>query len=308
MVLETKTDAIASDATELVGDTPLVDLSTFATGLIGKVEAANPAGSVKDRIAVAMLEAAEEAGTLEPGTPIVEPTSGNTGIGLAFAAAAKGYDLTLTMPSSMSEERRQLLRAYGADLELTAADAGMSGAIERAEELAAEIGGFVPQQFENDANPRIHRETTGPELWAATGGDLDAVVAGVGTGGTITGVSEYITEEIGADVHVVAVEPADSAVLSGAEPGSHGIQGIGAGFVPDVLRTELLDEVVTVDREQAVTASRRLASEVGILAGLSAGAALHAASSVASQRPAGDRTAVILPDTGERYLSTDLFE
>ena len=308
MVLETKTDAIASDATELVGDTPLVDLSTFAPGLLGKVEAANPAGSVKDRIAVAMLDAAEEAGKLDSGTPIVEPTSGNTGIGLAFAAAAKGYDLTLTMPSSMSEERRQLLRAYGADLELTPADAGMSGAIERAEELAAEIEGFVPQQFENDANPRIHRETTGPELWEATGGDLDAVVAGVGTGGTITGVSEYIKEEIGADVHVVAVEPADSAVLSGEEPGSHGIQGIGAGFVPGVLRTELLDEVVTVDRDQAVAASRRLASEVGILAGLSAGAALHAASSVASQRPAGDRTAVILPDTGERYLSTDLFE
>jgi cysteine synthase A len=262
---------------------------------------------VKDRIAVAMLERAEEKGYLGPETTIVEPTSGNTGIGLATAAVAKGYDLVLTMPESMSEERRKLLRALGADLELTPADDGMDGAIEAADAIAAEQSdSFVPQQFTNLANPRIHRETTGPEIWEATDGAVDAVVAGVGTGGTITGVSEYLKEEREADVRSVAVEPADSAVLSGEDAGSHSIQGIGAGFVPEILRTELLDEVQTVESEEAVETARRLAAEVGLLAGISSGAALAAAERVAGDVP-DDTVVVVLPDTGERYLSTDLF-
>ncbi|WP_225335585.1 cysteine synthase A [Halomicrobium urmianum] len=296
-----------SDVTELVGETPLVDLDAFAPNLLGKVEAANPGGSVKDRIAVAMLDRAEEAGALGPETTVVEPTSGNTGIGLATAAAARGYDLVLTMPESMSEERRRLLRALGAALELTPADGGMDGAIEAAEAIVDEREDAVTlQQFENPANPRIHRETTGPEIWAATGGEVDAVVAGVGTGGTITGVSEHLQEDREADVRSVAVEPAGSPVLSGGEPGSHSIQGIGAGFVPEVLRTELLDEVIAVEDDEAVDAARRLGREEGVLAGISAGAAVAAAERVAADAP-DDTVVVILPDTGERYLSTDLF-
>jgi len=298
---------VASDVTELVGETPLLTLDSFAPGLYGKVEATNPGGSVKDRIAVAMLERAEEEGHLEPGTTIVEPTSGNTGVGLAVAAAAKGYDLVLTMPESMSEERRKLLGALGADFVLTPADGGMNGAIEEAEAIAAEREpSFVPQQFTNLANPRIHRETTGPEIWAATDGDVDTVVAGVGTGGTITGVSEYLKEEREADVRSVAVEPAESAVLSGEDAGSHSIQGIGAGFVPEILRTELLDEVHTVEYDDAVATARRLAAEEGLLAGVSSGAALAVAERVAADAPE-DTVVVILPDTGERYLSTGLF-
>jgi cysteine synthase A len=302
---------VADDATELVGETPLVRLDSFADNLVAKVESFNPLGSVKDRIGVAMLERAAEEGLVDPDTTVVEPTSGNTGIGLAFTSAAKGYDLVLTMPESMSEERRSMLSALGAELVLTPAEDGMGGAIERAQELAEELdNAFVPQQFQNLANPSAHRETTGPEIWDATDGEADVFVAGVGTGGTVTGVAEYFTEQRErTDFRTVAVEPADSAVLSGEDPGSHGIQGIGAGFVPDVLRTELLDEVVTVTRAEGVDAARRLAAEEGLLVGLSSGAALHAASEVAS-RPehADDLVVVLLPDTGERYLSTDLFE
>ncbi|WP_435101397.1 cysteine synthase A [Halarchaeum sp. P4] len=301
---------IVDSVTDVVGETPLVRLDSVPGTVVGKLESQNPTHSVKDRIAVAMLEAAEERGHLDDDTTIVEPTSGNTGVGLAAAAAAKGYDLVLTMPESMSEERRRLLAAYGADLELTPSDEGMDGAIERAAELAEDLEDtFVPQQFENLANPRVHRETTGREIWEGTNGEVDMVVAGVGTGGTITGVSEYIKEEMGAEgVESVAVEPADSPVLSGGEAGSHGIQGIGAGFVPDVLRTELLDDVVTVERADARERTRELAATDGILAGISAGAALDAAAQLA-RRPENDgkRIVVVLPDTGERYLSTDLF-
>ncbi|APE96132.1 cysteine synthase A [Halodesulfurarchaeum formicicum] len=302
---------IVESSTDLVGNTPLLRLDSFAPNLLAKVESFNPLSSVKDRVAVAMLEAAEEAGELEAGTTIIEPTSGNTGIGLAYAAAAKGYDLVLTMPESMSEERRTLLRALGADLELTPADGGMTGAIDRATELAeANEPAFVPQQFENPANPGVHRETTGPEIEAATDGDADVFVAGVGTGGTVTGVAQYYKEELGReDFEVVAVEPADSAVLSGEESGSHGIQGIGAGFVPDILAVDLLDEVLTVTTEEAKATTRELSQETGLLTGISGGAALHAAIEVANRPEYADRTVVtILPDSGERYLSTDLFQ
>jgi cysteine synthase A len=299
---------IVSDATELVGDTPMLRLDSFAPNLVAKLESFNPMASVKDRIGVAMLEAAEREGLLDDETTIVEPTSGNTGVGLAFAAAAKGYDLILTMPESMSEERRALLRAFGAELELTPADDGMSGAISRAEEVATAHGdSVIPQQFENLANPRIHRETTGPEIWEATDGEVDTLVAGVGTGGTITGVAEYAKEELGnAEFSVVAVEPADSAVLSGEPAGSHGIQGIGAGFVPEVYRPELVDEVRTVTESAAKSATRDLARSAGVFAGISAGAAVHVATEVARAHE-DDLVVTILPDTGERYLSTDLF-
>ncbi|GGN21827.1 cysteine synthase A [Halarchaeum nitratireducens] len=301
--------SIADSVTDLVGETPLVRLDSVPGTVVGKLESTNPTHSVKDRIAVAMLEAAEERGRLDDGTTIIEPTSGNTGVGLAAAAAAKGYDLVLTMPESMSEERRRLLAAFGADLVLTPSAGGMDGAVERAHDLAADAeDAFVPQQFENPANPRVHRETTGPEIWEATDGDVDVVVAGVGTGGTITGVAEHLVEERGADVTVVGVEPAGSPVLSGGDPGSHGIQGIGAGFVPDVLRTDLLDDVVTVEGAAAEERTRQLATEEGILAGVSSGAALDAVARVAA-RPEheDDLVVVVLPDTGERYLSTDLF-
>jgi cysteine synthase A len=301
---------VVENMDELVGSTPLVHLDGFAPNLYGKVESFNPMASVKDRIAVAMLEAAEDEEKLDADTTIVEATSGNTGIGLAFAAAAKDYDIVLAMPESMSQERRSMLRALGADLELTPEDDGMSGAIDRAEELAADLdSAFVPRQFENPANPGIHRETTGPEIDAATDGAVDAVVAGVGTGGTITGVAQYFKEDLGReDLEAIAVEPEDSAVLSGEEAGSHGIQGIGAGFVPDVLEVDLLDEVLTVSTEDAGAITRELGRETGILAGISAGAALAAAVEVATRPEYSDRTVVVvLPDTGERYLSMDLF-
>lgn len=299
---------IAEDVTELIGQTPLVRLDTFAPNLVGKLEFYNPANSVKDRIGTAMIDRAEQEGLVDADTTVIEPTSGNTGIGLATACAARGYDLVLVMPDSMSEERRTLLSAYGAEVVLTDGDDGMDGAIEYARELAEEFDdSYVPQQFENQANPDIHRETTGPEIWEGTDGDVDAVVAGVGTGGTITGITEYLKEDRGADVRAIAVEPARSAVLSGEEPGSHSLQGIGAGFVPDVLRTELLDDVVAVPREMAVERSRELAREEGILAGISAGAAIEAGASVAADNP-DDLVVTILPDFGERYLSTDLYE
>ncbi|MFB6135406.1 MAG: cysteine synthase A, partial [Halobacteriaceae archaeon] len=279
----------------------------FAPRLYGKLESANPF-SVKDRIARAMVAAAEEAGDLDGDTPLVEPTSGNTGIGLAFVCAARGYDLTLTIPASMSEERRRLLRALGADLELTPAEDGMGGAIDRAEEIADERGALILGQFENPANPAAHRETTGPEVWEATGGTVGAVVAGVGTGGTITGVSRYLKEDRGADVRSVAVEPASSPVLAAEEPSpaGHDIQGIGPGFVPDTLDPDLVDEVVPVEDEDAKEGARELAREAGLLVGVSSGAAFAAARGVARERP-DEVTVVVLPDTGERYLSTDLF-
>jgi len=291
---------------ELVGGTPLVHLDSFAETLYGKLESMNPY-SVKDRIARGVVDAAEEAGALEPGGTVVEGTSGNTGIGLAAVSAARGYDCVLTMPESMSEERRRLLGALGAELELTPAEDGMPGANERAEEIVAEHEDAVlASQFENAANPRAHRRTTGPEIWEATGGTVEAVVAGVGTGGTVTGVSRYLGEDRGADVTSVAVEPASSPTLSAQCSDGHDIQGIGPGFVPEVLDTDLVDEVRGVAAEDAKEAARRLGREEGVLVGISAGAALAAATEYA--RETGDRTVVILPDTGERYLSTDLFE
>lgn len=304
--------ALHPDITALIGRTPLVELRRYGQGvpgrLVAKLESANPGGSVKDRIALAMVEAAERDGRLPEGGTIVEPTSGNTGIGLAMVAAAKGYDAVFTMPESMSLERRKLLTAYGARIELTPRDLGMKGAIARAAELVEEHGWFMPQQFENPANPEVHRRTTAEEVWADTGGALDAFVSGIGTGGTITGVGAVLKERR-PSVHVVAVEPEESAVLSGEEPAPHPIQGIGAGFVPDVLDTEVYDEIIRVDARSAAEATRRLARTEGILAGISSGAALHAAEQVA-RRPEleGKVVVVVLPDTGERYLSTDLFE
>jgi cysteine synthase A len=299
---------IADDVTDLVGQTPLVRLDTFAPNLVGKLESFNPANSVKDRIGVAMLDRAEREGLVDDDTTIVESTSGNTGIGLATACAARGYDLILVMPDTMSDERRALLLALGAEVVLTDGDDGMNGAIEYADELAAELdNSYVPQQFENPANPAVHRETTGPEIWTDTDGDVDAVVAGVGTGGTITGIAEHLTEDRDADVDIVGVEPARSAVLSGEEPGSHSLQGIGAGFVPDILRTDLLDDVLAVPRETAVERSRTLAREEGIFAGISAGAAIEAGTRVATENP-DNLVVTIVPDFGERYLSTDLYE
>jgi len=318
--------AAAEEVTDLVGETPLLALDSFAPNCYAKVEASNPY-SVKDRIALAMIEAAEDCGALGPSGTVVEATSGNTGIGLAAVCAAKGYDCVLTMPASMSEERRRLLRALGADLELTPAEDSMGGAIERADELAADEDTIRARQFENEANPRIHRETTGPEIWNATDGGVDAVVAGVGTGGTITGISEHLKEERGeTGVTSVAVEPESSPLLSADDPDRHeirpnnersgsgdeqsesaGIQGIGPGFVPDVLRRELLDEVRTIAAADARQWSRRLGREEGLLVGISSGAALGVAVEYAREYP-DETVVVILPDTGERYLSTDLFE
>ncbi len=304
---------IHSSIIETVGRTPLVQLRRLAGEsageVVAKIESFNPMGSVKDRIGVAMIEAAEAAGKLAPGGHIIEPTSGNTGIALAMTAAAKGYRLTLTMPESMSVERRALLRMLGAEIVLTPAARGMPGAIEAAQELAAKTpGAFMPQQFANSANPGIHYKTTGPEIWEDAGGRLDAFVAGIGTGGTITGAGRFLKEKNPA-IRIVGVEPAGSAVLSGRKPGKHGIQGIGAGFVPEVLDQELLDEVIMVQDSDAVETARALAAREGILAGLSSGAALWAALKIA-RRPAfaGKRIVVLLPDTGERYLSTVLFD
>ena len=300
-----QTRTVAASVTDIVGETPLVCLDAVADNLRAKVEAANPY-SVKDRIALYMVEAAAESGALPADGTVVEATSGNTGIGLAAVCAARGYDCVLTMPESMSEERRRLLSALGADLDLTPADDGMGGAIERANELASADDAVRARQFENEANPRAHRETTGPEIWSQTDGDVDAVVAGVGTGGTITGISEYVEEVEGADLTSVAVEPESSQLLSNDDPDSHEIQGIGPGFVPDVLRTDLLDEVRTASEADAIEAARRLAREEGLLVGISSGAALHAATEYATDNPE-ETVVVVLPDTGERYLSTDLW-
>ena len=296
---------IATDVTDLIGETPLLRVEGFAPNLVVKLESFNPY-SVKDRIARSMIETAEADGSIDADTTVIEPTSGNTGIGLATVCAAKGYELVLTMPESMSQERRRLLRALGAEIELTPADEGMSGAIARAEALRDELDNtFVPGQFENPANAVAHRETTGPELYEATDGELETFVAGVGTGGTVTGVGQYFEEDRDTDLEVIGVEPAESAVLSGADPGSHGIQGIGAGFVPDVLERDRLDAVRTVTHEDAVTAARRLAEEEGIAGGISTGANLHVAAEVAAEREG--LVATIVCDPGERYLSTDLY-
>ena len=303
---------IASNVTELIGNTPLVQLNRVTDGAAGqvvaKLEFFNPASSVKDRIGVSMIEAAERDGRLGPDTIILEPTSGNTGIALAFVCAAKGYPLTLIMPDTMSIERRLLLRAYGAELVLTPGAQGMRAAIAKAEEMAAaDSRYFIPQQFQNPANPEIHRHTTAEEIWRDTDGQVDILIAGVGTGGTITGVAEVIKARK-PSFQAIAVEPADSPVLSGGQPGSHKIQGIGAGFVPAVLNTGIIDEVIRVTNDEAISMARRVGVEEGILVGISSGAAVHAARQVA-QRPenAGKLIVVIIPSNGERYLSTVLY-
>ena len=305
---------IVKSIRELIGNTPLLELTNYSrerelnATVVGKLEHFNPAGSVKDRIAAAMVEAAEASGDLKPGSVIIEPTSGNTGIGLAAIAAARGYRLILTMPETMSVERRSLLKAYGAELVLTEGAKGMKGAIEKAEELARETpDSFIPGQFVNPANPEIHRRTTGPEIWNDTDGKVDILVAGVGTGGTITGAGEYLKSKNPA-IRVVAVEPAASPVLSGGNPGPHKIQGIGAGFVPQVLNTGIYDEIIRVENEDAFATGRALAQREGLLVGISSGAAVWAAT-VLAQRPenAGKLIVVVLPDTGERYLSTPMF-
>ena len=304
---------IADNIIGTVGNTPLVRLNRLAVGLgasvVGKVESFNPLSSVKDRIAMAMIEAAEKDGKIGHGSTIIEPTSGNTGVGLAFVCAARGYKLVLTMPETMSFERRLLLKALGAKLVLTPGADGMSGAIRRAEELVKETpNSFMPQQFKNPANPEVHRRTTAVEIWNDTDGQVDIFVAGVGTGGTLTGVGSALKERKPA-VRVVAVEPAGSAVLSGCKPGPHKIQGIGAGFVPDVLDRSLIDEVIQVKDEDAAVTARRLAREEGILVGISSGAAAWAGLKLAARdENKGKMIVVILPDTGERYLSTGLFD
>jgi len=307
------TRGIAGDVTELIGNTPLVRLNRITEGakaeVVAKLEFFNPAGSVKDRIGVAMIMDAEEKGLLNKDTVIVEPTSGNTGIALAFVCAARGYRLVLTMPDTMSLERRRLLAIFGAELVLTPGAEGMPGAIRKAEQLVAENPGyFMPQQFRNPANPEIHRLTTAEEIWRDTEGKVDILVSGVGTGGTITGVAEVIKKRK-PEFKAIAVEPFDSPVLSGGKPGAHKIQGIGAGFIPDVLRMDLIDEIIKVTNENAGITARRLAKEEGILAGISSGAATWAALEVA-RRPENRAKliVVILPDTGERYLSTWLFQ
>ena len=305
---------IYSNITWTIGNTPLVRLNRMTKGLnadvVAKVESFNPMGSVKDRIGLAMIEEAEREGRIKEGTTIVEPTSGNTGIALAGVCAARGYKLILVMPETMTIERRKLLKALGAELVLTPGTEGMRGAINKAEQMAAEDPAlyFIPQQFQNPANPEIHRRTTAEEIWKDTDGKADVIVAGVGTGGTITGVASVIKKRKPA-FKAIAVEPAESPVLSGGSPGPHRIQGIGAGFVPDVLRVDLVDEIIKVTGNDAVATARRLAKEEGILAGISSGAAVYAALQVASREEmSGKMIVVVLPDTGERYLSTDLFE
>ena len=306
---------IKQSALELIGQTPLLQLNGYSKAagiknatILAKLEYLNPAGSVKDRIALAMIEDAEAKGLLKPGATIIEPTSGNTGIGLACVAAAKGYKAVLTLPETMSVERRNLLKAYGAELVLTEGAKGMKGAIAKAEELVKEIpGAVILGQFVNPANPAVHKETTGPEIWEQTDGKIDIFVAGIGTGGTLTGVGEYLKEQ-NPNVKIVGVEPATSPVLSKGESGPHKIQGIGAGFIPDVLNTKIYDEIITIENEDAFTEGRAFARSEGILVGISSGAALKAAG-ILAQRPEnkGKRIVVLLPDSGDRYLSTPLF-
>lgn len=299
---------------QLVGHTPLLELKRVeeahgvSARILGKLEYFNPAGSIKDRIAKAMIDDAEAAGILKPGATIIEPTSGNMGIGLASIAAARGYQLILTMPETMSVERRNLIKAYGAKIVLTDGAKGMTGAIEKANELAAEIeGSFIPGQFINPANPAIHKATTGPEIWQDTDGTVDILVAGVGTGGTLTGIGQYLKEQ-NPEVKLVAVEPSDSPILSEGRAGSHKIQGIGAGFVPEVLDTTLYDEVITVESDDAFAIGREIGREEGVLVGISSGAAVWAALELAKRPENEGKTIVaILPDTGERYLSTPMF-
>ncbi|MCL2475586.1 cysteine synthase A [Candidatus Bathycorpusculum sp.] len=304
---------INNNVLDLIGKTPLVRLNKLTKGInatvVGKLESRNPGGSIKDRICKNMIEAAEIQGLIRPGATIIEPTSGNTGIGLAMVAAVKGYKLILTMPETMSLERRNLLKAYGAQLVLTPGSAGMSGAIKKAEELAASTpGSFIPQQFKNTANSNAHYQTTGPEIWKDTDGDVDIVIAGVGTGGTITGIAQYLKDKK-PTLQAIAVEPAASPVLSGGKGGPHKIQGIGAGFKPDILKLDLVDEIIQVTDDNALKTARALAQQEGLLVGISSGAATWAALEVA-KRPQnkGKLVLVILPDTGERYLSTALFQ
>ena len=306
---------IAKKLTDLIGDTPLLELGTYRdennleANLIAKVEYFNPLGSVKDRVANAMIETAIKEGKINKDTVIIEPTSGNTGIGLAFVTATKGLHLILTMPETMSIERRRIVAALGAEVVLTPGAEGMKGAIAKAEALKEEYGNaFIPQQFENEANPKIHFETTGPEIWRDTDGKVDIFVAGVGTGGTVTGIGKYIKSQ-NPNAKIVAVEPATSAVLSGKKPGPHKIQGIGAGFVPKVLDLDIVDEIIPVENEDAFNASRAVAKAEGLLVGISSGASIYAATELA-KRPEnkGKNIVVLLPDTGERYLSTTLFE
>ena len=306
---------IKQSATELIGNTPILQLNNYSKNagateatLLAKLEYLNPAGSVKDRIALSMIEDAEEKGLIKPGATIIEPTSGNTGIGLAAVAAAKGYKAVLTLPDTMSIERRNLLKAYGAEIVLTEGAKGMKGAIEKAEEIQKETpGSYILGQFVNPANPKIHRETTGPEIWKQTDGTVDIFVAGVGTGGTVTGIGEYLKSQ-NPEIQIVAVEPAGSPVLSKGTVGPHKIQGIGAGFVPEVLNTKIYDEVITVENDDAFEEGRRFAVSEGILVGISSGAALKAATILAA-RPEnkGKKIVVLLPDSGDRYLSTSLF-
>ena len=305
---------IYKNAEQLIGNTPLVALSNFAESagagaeIVAKVEFFNPAGSVKDRVAKHMIDAAETAGVLKKGATIIEPTSGNTGIGLAATGVARGYKVILTMPETMSVERRNLIKAYGAEIVLTEGSKGMAGAIEKAEELAANTeGAFIPDQFSNPANPEAHYLTTGPEIWQACDGKVDVFVAGVGTGGTITGVGRYLKEH-NKNISIVAVEPAGSPVLSKGYSGPHGLQGIGAGFVPKALDMSVYDEVITITEEQAYAAGRLMGRTEGLLVGISSGAALHAAVQLSKRAQfAGKRIIVLLPDTGDRYLSTPMF-
>lgn len=306
---------IYTSADQLIGNTPLLELTHIESSeglsakLLAKLEYFNPAGSVKDRVARAMIDDAEKKGLLRKDSVIIEPTSGNTGIGLASVAAARGYRIMIVMPETMSVERRQLMKAYGAELVLTEGSKGMKGAIAKAEELAAEIpGGFIPGQFVNPANPAVHKAATGPEIWADTDGKVDIFVAGVGTGGTVTGVGSYLKSQ-NPDIKIVAVEPTDSPVLSKGTPGAHKIQGIGAGFIPDVLDTDIYDEVITVKNEDAFAAGKKVGREEGVLVGISSGAAVWAGILLAKRPENRGKTIVaLLPDTGDRYLSTPLFE